>query len=201
MLLLKLVVLPIFAYLIGSIPFGLVFTRCFGSVNLRGSGSRNIGATNVLRTAGPLLGGLTLAADGLKGAVPLGLAMTITVSHGPLWELYLALVATAAVSGHLFPVYTRFNGGGKGVATAAGCFLVISPLAGTVSILVFILLFCLTGRVSAGSLAGAAVLPLSLWKATQSEIFTGCAIGVVLLIFYRHRENIVRLLSGKEPPV
>ena len=191
--------LPVFAYLLGSIPFGLILTRLFGSVDIHSAGSGNIGATNVARTAGKTLGLLTLIGDVLKGAVPVWLAVAMTGKQGIGPELYVALVAVLAFSGHLFPLYMNFKGGGKGVATAAGCFWVISPMAGTVSMLVFILLICLTSRVSVGSLAAAAALPLAVWKTTQSAIFTGCAIGVALVVFIRHKENIVRLIVGKEP--
>ena len=193
--------LPVFAYFLGSIPFGLLVTVLSGGPDIRSAGSGNIGATNVLRTSGRLPGVLTLSGDVLKGAVPVLLAGTLA-GHGGFWaDGYVALTAAAAFSGHLLPVYTRCKGGGKGVATAAGCFLVISPTAVVVALLVFVLLVCVTGRVSVGSLAGSAVLPLAVWKSTASVVFTGLAVALALAIAVRHRENIGRLLTGSEPPV
>ena len=190
----SLLLLPPAAYLIGSVPFGLVFTRFFTKVDLRRQGSRNIGATNVRRTAGTFWGVLTLLCDALKGAVPVAVAC-----HLSAFDAYPAMVALASFFGHLFPVYLGFKGGGKGVATAFGCFAVLSPMGLTVGLLVFVLLVCMTGRVSAGSLAGSAVLPLSVWKATGSAALVACAVILAAGIFLRHRENIRRLIAGSEP--
>jgi len=191
--------LPVVAYLLGSIPFGLIFTRLFTSTDIRSSGSGNIGATNVARTAGKLLGAATLAGDMLKGAVPVWIAVALAGKQGDWPEFFVSLVAFSSFAGHLFPLYMRFKGGGKGVATAAGCFFVISPVAGVVAVLMFTLMICLTRRVSVGSLSAAAILPLAMWKSTQSDLFTGCAGVVALAIFLRHRENIARLAKGEEP--
>ena len=193
--------LPVFAYLVGSVPWGLVLTKIFSSVDIRQNGSGNIGATNVRRLAGNTLGALTLAGDILKGALPVWLAVNITVPGNPLGDIFVSLVALAAFSGHLYPVYTKFRQGGKGVATAAGCFLAISPMACFVAVLVFILFVCWFDRVSAASLAASAVLPVAVWKATRSGVITGCAAVIAGFIYYRHRENIRRLLSGTEPVI
>ena len=195
----KLLILPFFAYLLGSIPWGLVLTRLFTSINIRQEGSGNIGATNVRRVAGTTLGMLTLAGDILKGAVPVWLAVSLTDSNGFWASFYISLVAFAAFMGHLYPIYMKFKNGGKGVATAAGCFAVISPPALGVVILVFILFVCGFNRVSAASLGAAAVLPVAVWKATGSGVFTGCAAATAVFIGFRHKENIKRLLSGTEP--
>ena len=110
----KLLILPFFAYLLGSIPWGLVLTRLFTSIDIRKEGSRNIGATNVRRVAGTTLGILTLAGDVLKGAVPVWLAVFLTNSN-ELWaSFYISLVAVAAFMGHLYPIYMKFKNGGKG---------------------------------------------------------------------------------------
>lgn len=197
----KLLILPFFAYLLGSIPWGLVLTRLFTSKNIRQEGSGNIGATNVRRVAGTKLGILTLAGDILKGAVPVWLAVSLTDSNGFWTSFYISLVAFAAFLGHLYPIYMKFKNGGKGVATAAGCFAVISPPALGVVILVFILFVCGFNRVSAASLAAAAVLPVAVWKATGSGVLTGCAAATAVFIGFRHKENIKRLLSGTEPTI
>jgi len=197
----KLLILPFFAYLLGSIPWGLVLTRLFTSTNIRQEGSGNIGATNVRRVAGTKLGLLTLAGDILKGAVPVWLAVSLTDSNGFWASFYISLIAFAAFLGHLYPIYMKFKNGGKGVATAAGCFAVISPPALGVVILVFILFVCGFNRVSAASLAAAAVLPVAVWKATGSGVLTGCAAATAVFIGFRHKENIKRLLSGTEPTI
>lgn len=198
---LKFIALPVFAYLLGSIPWGLVLTRMFTSVDIRQHGSGNIGATNVRRLAGPVLGALTLAGDALKGAVPVWLALTLTGPGDVRGESYIAIVALCAFAGHLYPVFLKFKSGGKGVATAAGCFLVISPAAGIVAILVFIMFVCWWDRVSAGSLAAAAVLPIAVWEASHSGIFTVCAVATTIFIYIRHKDNIKRLWSGTEPTI
>jgi glycerol-3-phosphate acyltransferase PlsY len=195
----KFFLLPLFSYLLGSIPWGLIFTRLFTSVDIRHEGSGNIGATNVARIAGPTLGALTLVGDTLKGAIPVWLATAI-VAPNDLWgEIYISLVALAAFSGHLYPVYMRFKKGGKGVATAAGCFAVISPMAFVVLILVFIMFVCWLNRVAVASLAAAAVLPVAVWKNTESGVLTGCAVVTAIFIYFRHIDNIKRLLAGTEP--
>jgi glycerol-3-phosphate acyltransferase PlsY len=197
----KYIVIPVFAYLLGSIPWGLILTRLFTPVDIRRTGSGNIGATNVAREAGIKLGIITLAADILKGAVPVALAASITSANNAWSALFVAFVSLAAFTGHLFPVYMKFKNGGKGVATAAGCFIVISPVATVISILVFIMMVCWTNRVSLASLVAAAVLPIAVWEATHSKIMTGCAVIVTIFIYFRHGDNIKRLLSGTEPAI
>jgi glycerol-3-phosphate acyltransferase PlsY len=197
----KYLVLPIFSYLLGSIPWGIIFTRLFTPINIRQVGSGNIGATNVARMAGPGLGVLTLAGDILKGAFPVWLAVSMATPNEAWGDLYIALVAFAAFMGHLYPVYMKFKNGGKGVATAAGCFGVISPIALVILILVFILFVCWSNRVSLASLAAAAVLPVAIWKATGSKVMLGCAVVTTLFIYFRHVDNIKRLISGKEPAI
>jgi len=197
----KLFVLPVFAYLLGSIPWGIVLTRLFTSVDIRREGSGNIGATNVVRIAGPTLGVLTLVGDMLKGGIPVWIAGVLTTPNSFWGEIYISLVVLAAFSGHLYPVYMRFKKGGKGVATAAGCFAVISPVAFMVAILVFIMFVCWLNIVSVASLAAAAVLPVAVWKATGSGVLTGCAVVTAILIYFRHTDNIKRLLKGAEPVI
>ena len=196
---LKFFLLPVFAYLLGSIPWGLVLTRVFTSKDIRQHGSGNIGATNVRRVAGSTLGALTLAGDVLKGAIPVGLALRIACPGSSVWaDVFISLVALCAFGGHLYPIYLKFKDGGKGVATAAGAFFVISPAAGGVVILVFILFVCWWERASAGSLAAAAVLPVAIWKVTDSAVITGCAAVTALFIYIRHKDNIKRLWDGTE---
>ena len=128
-----------FAYLTGAIPWGLVLTRKLSTVDIQQAGSGNIGATNVLRTAGIPLGLLTLAGDVLKGALPVLIADRVIGSNFPGREIFLGLVILGAFLGHLYPVYLKFRGGGKGVATAGGGFLMVSPASLMIILSVFIL--------------------------------------------------------------
>jgi glycerol-3-phosphate acyltransferase PlsY len=197
----KFLVLPVFAYMLGSIPWGVVLTRLFTSADIRREGSGNIGATNVGRIAGPTLGVLTLIGDVLKGAFPVWIAGVLTTPNSLWGEIYISVVSLAAFSGHLYPVYMRFKKGGKGVATAAGCFAVISPVAFVVATLVFILFVCWLNIVAVASLAAAAILPIAVWQSTGSGVLTGCAVVTAIIIYFRHKDNIKRLLRGTEPKI
>ena len=191
--------LLLFAYLLGSIPWGLILSRFFAREDIRLKGSGNIGATNVTRQTGVMPGLLTLAGDILKGAIPVYLALMALGRAGGSADFYPAAVALAAFLGHLFPVYLKFRDGGKGVATAAGCFAVLSPGAVLVAVVVFVAMLSMARRVSVGSLSAAAVLPLAVWIATNSAIMTATTGLVALFILIRHRDNLKRLLAGKEP--
>ena len=190
--------LPLFAYLLGSLPWGLVLTRIFTSVDIRKTGSGNIGASNVRRTAGTTLGALTLAGDVLKGALPVYLAGVISGPSASWHEFYMSLVAFAAFSGHLFPVFLKFKSGGKGVATAAGCFFILAPTASFIVLLIFMVFIFGFNRVSVGSLAAAAALPVAVWQTTHSRVMTGFAVITMIFIYFRHKDNIRRLLAGTE---
>ncbi len=190
-------VIVVLTYLIGSIPSGVLLTAVFSKQDIRSKGSGNIGATNVARVAGMRLGLLTLACDLIKGGGPVYLAGI----WGPApAALSMSLAALAAVGGHLFPVYFGFKTGGKGVATAAGCFLVMAPLACLGAVLIFVLVVGVTRRVSGGSLTAAGALPLLVWYATSNGYFSTAAGVISLFVVLRHRQNIVRLLKGEEPP-
>lgn len=181
------------AYLLGSVPFGLIIGRAAAGVDVRRIGSGNIGATNVLRAAGKGWAGLTLIADVLKGAAPAYIALVLW----PERPLAAALAGLAAFVGHCFPVFLGFRGG-KGVATALGVFLVLAPTALAAAVGVFVIVVYLTKMVSVGSLLGVAVVPPMLaWLDKPSGFFwAGCVIAV--LIFWRHRTNIGRILRGEE---
>ena len=194
--------LCIFAYLAGSIPSGLVLVKIFKSVDLRQIGSGNIGATNARRAGGWALGLATLACDVLKGAGPVYLTGFIMAdAGGGTREIWGALVAIIAFSGHLFPLYLKFKTGGKGVATAAGGIGVLSPVGLVTALAAFILVAGVSNRVSAGSLAAAVMLPAGVFLADRSLILTGCALIISLLIIIRHKDNIKRLISGTEPTI
>ena len=190
--------LPFLAYLLGSIPWGMVVAPFFTSKNIRQQGSGNIGATNVLRIAGSKAGALVLTADLLKGALPLLLAAKMVDSSTMLGQVYISIVGLAAFAGHLYPAYLGLKDGGKGVATALGCILIISPFTAWIALLLFVLMVCLTSRVSVGSLSGATVLPFVMWESTGSWVLTLFAVVISVFIFVRHKENILRLIKGTE---
>ena len=194
--------LAFLAYLLGSIPFGLVLAFIFSRQDIRRKGSGNIGATNVLRVAGAKLGLLTLFLDVFKGALPVFLAVRLMITpENPWGQAYLSLITISAFIGHLYPLYLGLHGGGKGVATAWGCFLIISPASALVTLLVFIMVACASNRASIASLSGAAVLPILIGYTTHSVSFTFCAAIIFTLIVYRHKDNIVRLARGNESTI
>jgi glycerol-3-phosphate acyltransferase PlsY len=196
MILRAILLLPI-AYLLGSIPWGVILTRIFSDVDVRAAGSKNIGAYNVFRLAGKRLGLMTLGGDLLKGAIPVLVGISWLGVSDWKGEVLVCLVALSAFAGHLFPVFLGFKGG-KGVATAAGCFLVISPFVFLVCVLAYVVVLCCWGYSSAGSLSAATILPGAVWLATHSVPVTGCALVMAVLIFVRHADNIKRLVEGTE---
>ncbi len=198
----KYVGLTFLAYLLGSIPFGLVLSSLFSNQDIRHKGSGNIGATNVLRVAGTRLGLLTLFLDVFKGILPVFIAVHLMENPENHWgQAYLSLIAIAAFIGHLYPLYLGLQGGGKGVATAWGCFLILSPASALITLLVFVMMACVSNRASIASLSGAAVLPILIGYTTHSVSFTLCAAIVTTLIVYRHRDNIMRLARGTESTI
>lgn len=181
------------AYLIGAIPTGVLLTRLSGAADIRSAGSGNIGATNVYRVAGKKLGLLTLIGDALKGLLPVLAAQ----SWLSLETSGVALVAVAAFIGHCYPVYLGFKGG-KGVATALGIFLVLSPLAVLLAVGVFALLFWKWRYVSLGSISAAALTPLLVLLLEKNAALVLASLAIGGLIIVRHRANIERLLQGTE---
>ncbi|HSO61383.1 MAG TPA: glycerol-3-phosphate 1-O-acyltransferase PlsY [Desulfobacterales bacterium] len=190
--------IAVLAYLLGSIPCGLVLTRAFTATDVRRSGSGNIGATNVARVAGRWLGLATLAADVLKGLLPVYLVRSLPAPAADL-ETWATAAALLAFCGHLYPLYTRFRGGGKGVATGLGSFLLLAPGAVMGVLAVFLVVFFIGRRVSAASLAAAAALPAAVFLTGQAGVVCAGAVIVALFIFLRHAENIRRLRAGTEP--
>ncbi len=180
----------VLSYLLGSVPFGLLLARLKG-VDPRKGGSGNIGATNVMRTAGKGLGALTLLADVGKGAVPVALAKAL---YGPETA---ALSGLFAFLGHLFPLYLRFRGG-KGVATAVGVYLILAPWSLLVGVGVFLVAVSLSRMVSVGSLLGAIVMPIFLRLLDHPPAVVLVSILISAFVFLKHIPNIKRILSGKE---
>ncbi len=181
----------VLSYLLGSIPAGLLLSKAKGQ-DPRRVGSGNIGATNVMRTAGRTLGIVTLFCDMLKGFVPVWLAIYYGQPSG-----VVAAAGLAAFAGHLFPLYLRFKGG-KGVATALGVFLAMKPLAVLVVFIVFLGTLFIWGYVSLASLAGTALIPFVLLALDAPSGFVLAAAIMAVFIFVRHKDNIRRLLAGVE---
>lgn len=191
--------IPIAAYLLGSIPFGLLLARAFGRGDVRKVGSGNIGATNVARAAGLLAGIFTLVLDAAKGAGAVLLAEKLA-NDSATWMM---IAAFAALLGHCFPVWLKFKGG-KGVAAAAGIFLVLSPLACLAAVILFLLVVIFWKYISLGSVSSAAAMPLLiyfLWAPRHAppRAVTVGAVAAALVIIYKHRGNLQRLVEGAEP--
>jgi acyl phosphate:glycerol-3-phosphate acyltransferase len=196
-------IVGITAYLLGSIPFGLILVRVFRKQDIRTQGSGNIGATNVIRSGGKGLGAATFLLDAAKGYIAVSLAWQIgSHLHQTQYQTQnlAATAAVCAILGHIYTVWLRFKGG-KGVATGFGVFLGIAPLSALVALLAFILVFALTRYVSLASILAAVVFPFAALL-RHHERLTPFIIAVVILlpliVIVKHHANIRRLLAGTE---
>ena len=179
-------------YLIGAIPVGFLVARAAGGFDIRGKGSGNIGATNVLRTLGPVPAVLTLLGDVAKGYVAVRAAEVI--GPEPVWG---AAGAVLAVVGNCWPVFLRFKGG-KGVATALGAFLALTPRAILLAMAVWIVLTVAFRYVSLASILACVGLAIGAWLFGYAPMYAVAAACAATLILWRHHENVKRLLSGTE---
>jgi glycerol-3-phosphate acyltransferase PlsY len=179
-------------YLLGSIPFGVLIARGAGGVDLRGVGSGNIGATNVLRAVGKGAAALTLVGDIGKGALAVALARWTGAG-----DAVVAAAGLAAVLGHLFPVWSGFRGG-KGVATTLGAVLGGMPSVGGSLLLVWVAVAAITRYSSLAALVAIAAMPLLVWLLDGRPAMLALSGALLVLVFVRHRENIGRLLAGTE---
>ena len=186
------VLLVIASYLLGAVPFGLLVGRLAG-IDVREKGSKNIGATNVNRLLGKKFGVMTLALDCLKGCLP----MIISAKLFGASEGVVLCCGIAAVVGHMFSIYLGFKGG-KGVATGLGVFLYLSPLAILFCVAVFVISVAVSGFVSVGSLLASGLMPLWLILLGASWPTVITALIVAALIWFKHHENISRLIRGEE---
>ena len=178
-------------YLIAAVPTGIVLARVMGYEDVRDKGSGNIGATNVYRVAGKLPGVLTLVGDILKGFLPL-LACKTWLTPTPT---QLGIACAVAIVGHCYPVYLKFRGG-KGIATALGIFLVISPAAVLGAAIVFGVAIAITRFISLGSVLAAMATPLLVLMLNEPQPIFLATLFIAALIVWRHRSNIKRLLDG-----
>jgi glycerol-3-phosphate acyltransferase PlsY len=185
------------SYLLGAVPFGLLFSKLFSDVDIRTVGSGNIGATNVLRAAGKKAAILTLLTDTLKGMVPV-----LIVKYFFQDDAITVLTGAAAILGHNFPVYLNFKGG-KGVATSYGVILAVVPWIGCICILVWVLVAYIWRYSSLSALVSfTSYLGLTfLANSSLPKPYGLLSLFIFGMIYYRHRGNIKRLLSGTEPKI
>ena len=185
--------IALFGYLLGSVPTGLLLTKMFSKIDPRKVGSKNIGATNIFRTAGKALGILTLVGDILKGMIPIVIA-----SRLGLPDLWIAIAGLSSFLGHIFPIFLGFRGG-KGVATALGVYVVISPIAVLIEFLVFAGIVWKWRYISLGSISCATTIPILIaFFRSDSQAYFILSVIIAALILYRHQSNISRLLQGTE---
>ena len=184
------------AYLIGSISFAVVVSRIFGLPDPHTYGSGNPGATNVLRTGKKAAAVLTLVGDAAKGAVALWLAQQFAPRFG-VGETVLAAVALAAFLGHLFPLYFHFRGG-KGVATAAGIMLAIDWRIALTLLVIWVLVAAISRYSSLAAIVAASLSPLAAFHFLGWVPLTWAVLMIAVLLLWRHRGNIERLLAGNE---
>jgi len=190
--------MPLFAYLLGSIPVGWIVARLFFKTDIRSKGSGNIGATNALRQFGTTVGLIVLLLDMSKGIIAVLLAKSIYGSG----TMMVVICGLLAILGHVFPIWLKFKGG-KGVATAAGVFIALTPISLLIALLVFIVVVAITRYVSLGSIMAAlsllAVNVISIFRQPHKDYaLLILVVLIVAMIIYKHKENIARLIRGNE---
>lgn len=183
----------VLAYFLGSIPFGLIFTRLGGQGDIRQQGSGNIGATNVLRTGSKLLALATLLADAAKGFIAVWIAWHVVGTGAAMIASFLVFI------GHVFPVWLSFKGG-KGVAVFIGAMLMLSPFAGLAFLLIWLVTAVITRRSSAAALVALLMTPFMLLLVNEVAA-AQISVLMVLVALWAHRENITRLRAGTEPKI
>jgi len=192
--------IALFGYLLGSIPTGLILAKLFSKVDPRKIGSKNIGATNIFRTAGTTLGILTLLGDVLKGTIPTVLAMNLVPvdEWGLSCHIWIALAGLSPFLGHVFSIFLGFKGG-KGVATALGFYLPISTVPILIECLIFVGIVWKWRYISLGSLICSTTIPILIaFFRDDSQAYFIASVIIAALILYRHQSNLSRLLQGTE---
>ncbi len=182
----------LFGYLLGSVPFGLLLTRLSGGGDLRETGSGNIGATNVLRTGNKAMAALTLLLDMAKGYAAVYIALLVSDGLG-------VLAGLGAFLGHLYPVWLKFKGG-KGVATLLGVVTALVPTAGLIFAVTWLGSLALWRYSSVGGMLAAISVPIAVFALGEYAMMP-MFIGLALLVLWKHRSNIERLMAGEEPKV
>lgn len=190
---LNLVLVALGAYLLGSIPFGLVITRLAGLGDVRKIGSGNIGATNVLRTGRKDLALATLLLDAGKGGI------AVLLARWGFGENAALIAGVAAFAGHCWPVWLQFKGG-KGVATYIGTLLALNWIVGLLFCLTWLIVAALRRYSSLAALTAAAAAPVFAWIWSGPFLSAACA-AISIFLYYRHKENILRLMNGTETKI
>jgi glycerol-3-phosphate acyltransferase PlsY len=200
-----LAVLLVGSYLLGSIPFGYLAGRLVG-IDIRQTGSGNVGATNVVRVLGKRYGYPVFVLDVLKGFAAVKISMLMAPGRPPEWnspEIFGILAAMSSVLGHLYPPWLKFKGG-KGVATSAGALLALTPVATVIGVAIWIIVFWLTRYVSLASITAAAALPIVILVISSQDqnkrrplVYSSACVAAVVI--WRHRSNLSRLMHGTEP--
>ena len=181
------------AYLIGSISFGIIFSKLFGLPDPRTVGSGNIGATNIARSGKKLPAILTLLGDAFKGWLPVWLALQTDML---MWVV--AAVGLAVFFGHLYPIYHKFKGG-KGVATALGVMLAVSPLLALACLLTWVIVFAISRTSSLSAIVAAAASPFfAAWLLLPYKDYVLMVLVMAVMLVWRHKSNIQKLLNGTE---
>ncbi len=195
------ILLIIFAYLLGSLPSSVWLGRWLRNIDLRDHGSGNAGATNAMRVLGPRIGVVVLLIDALKAvaAVSLSYWMEGSFTSPDLFVVFQILLGASAITGHVFPVFASFKGG-KGIASLVGIIIVLLPEAFLISLGIFLLVFSLTRYVSLGSLVAAIALPFIVILVKDVTLLPKIifAVAIALFVPVTHKNNIRRLLRGKE---
>ncbi len=194
---LPLIFLTAAAFALGSIPFGFLIGRAFFHVDIRKSGSGNIGTANALRTFGKAGAALVLVLDMLKGYLPTALGVWIMTRPDADQIAFPLCLAFGAILGHCFSPWLRFHGG-KGVATAVGALCALSFPAALGCMIAWIVTALVSRYSSLASLVATAVAPALLWNETHNPIVVAYGVAVLLLILWTHRENLGRLRAGRE---
>jgi glycerol-3-phosphate acyltransferase PlsY len=192
--------IALFGYLLGSVPTGLLLTKLFSKVDPRKTGSKNIGATNIFRTAGKALGILTLVGDVLKGVIPTVIAMHLVPADqwGLSRHVWIALAGLSPFLGHVFSIFLGFKGG-KGVATALGFYLPISTISVLIEFLIFAGIVWKWRYISLGSITCTITISILIaFFRSDSQAYFIVSVIIAALILYRHQSNISRLLQGTE---
>lgn len=187
------------AYLIGSLPFAVIVSKAMGLADPRTFGSKNPGATNVLRSGNKLAAVLTLLGDGAKGWLAVFLAQQLGQQYG-LADPETAMVALAVLAGHLWPLFLGFKGG-KGVATAVGILLAFSPWLALAAAATWLLVALLTRYSSLAAIVAAVLAPVYAWFLVPSQVYFGACLIIALLLLRRHKQNIINLISGQESKI
>jgi acyl phosphate:glycerol-3-phosphate acyltransferase len=200
----KLAVILLGSYLLGSVPFGYLAGR-FAGVDVRKFGSGNIGATNVLRVLGKGYGYTVFALDFLKGFGAVKMSMLMATNRSSDWNSPTILGIAAAICcivGHSYPVWLKFKGG-KGVAASAGALFALTPIAGTIGLVIWLTIFFVTRYVSVASVTVAAILPFVIlansWRDPDVHGIFYFSVCVAAIVIWRHRSNLSRLMHGTEP--